>query len=1070
MAFDLEAWRAEVRRSVGDFARDPRGALGLAGVETVYGFLLGSTILPVVAAYAADPAGTIGAVIGVLGGLGANLLANLAQRAYDEAPIAVAAAEAQRPEQAPAYQAIAQQTEVFQLAEQALQQAGQAEVLAQLRDELRRLAPGGPFADATITQQQGGGVNIGVGNTISLVGDVAVGSQTRGQVDNQGRIEGVAVGINLGTIVYGRTPQEDERRRLVWYLDALANKLYRLPLRGIEQRLDQGEGMALPQVYVMLATTSLQTIFIGEYEEHRQYFVDGDMSKSFKPEYHPDTALPPQALLHIEVIRQSSPSYAVIGEQLARAQLVTESVHNHQTLVLLGDPGSGKSTFLRHMAWALGQRGLDQVGAPALLGWPDDAHALPLLLPLRTLANHIATYGAQPSSVVAALSTELIKSYNVREAEALVEQVLHSDGALLLLDGLDEVPIEAAPGRHTDRRTVLRVVREFAQLYPRARIALTCRTRAFDEALRAELGWPVETIAPFTLGQIRHFVPAWYGELVAHGQLNGDQASAVGQKLIEAITDPQRSRLRTMAENPLLLTLMALVLFNQGELPRDRPLLYERVLDLLLGQWDKVKAHGGESLAEAVGMPGWESRDFLPLLDRLCYEAHRDASSADGRGRIGRGALTIALIDFFKAARVPSPGEAALRCLDYFEQRSGLLAADGRDTYVFAHLTLQEHGAGRYLAVQSDDPAGLLLQHRADDRWREPIMLGAGLLRPGDLNALLADLIDREEANVRKPDARWYRDLILAAEIGADRDWDVLRTRPAIKVERLQRELRAGLVALLADQAQPLPVAERVRAGDPRVPVTLDEWRRELAKIERGDISGYFCRVEAGTYTIGSADDDPDAKADEKPQHQVTFDAPFWIARYPVTNDQWQLWVGDGGGKASYAANDTNLNIPNQPVVGVSWDMCNDFCAWLCQWLDVEVRLPSEHEWESAARGGDSRRYPWGPEWIADHAATAEDRETRGAQYTVPIGCYPAGAAPCGALDMAGNVWEWTASVWQAYPGAEKAFTEKDWQVLRGGGWNSTRDRVRCGARSWDYPSGGYDGYGFRLVVAPRSH
>jgi hypothetical protein len=72
-----------------------------------------------------------------------------------------------------------------------------------------------------------------------------------GQVSNDGRIDGVAVGVNLGTIIYGRTPEEEERRRLVWHLDRLANKLYRLPLRGLEERLDQGNGVVLPQVYVI---------------------------------------------------------------------------------------------------------------------------------------------------------------------------------------------------------------------------------------------------------------------------------------------------------------------------------------------------------------------------------------------------------------------------------------------------------------------------------------------------------------------------------------------------------------------------------------------------------------------------------------------------------------------------------------------------------------------------------------------------------------------------------------------------------------------------------------------------
>nr|WP_254151230.1 hypothetical protein [Candidatus Chloroploca mongolica] len=339
-----------------------------------------------------------------------------------------------------------------------------------------------------------------------------------------------------------------------------------------------------------------------------------------------------------------------------------------------------------------------------------------------------------------------------------------------------------------DRLTTLRAVRMLRQRYPRCPVILTCRTRAFTDDLRAELGWPVATLAPFTLGQIRHFVPAWYGELVAKGQLAAAQAPLVSDRLLAAIVDAARPRLRVMAETPLLLTMMALVLYNKGELPRDRPHLYERIMELLLGQWDAVR--NGESLGQAVGQPTWDSSYLRPVLDRLSYAAHATATSADGRGRLARGHLYTALIDFFTTTEVPGPGDAALRCLAYMEQRSGLLLPDGRETFVLAHLTLQEHCAGREIVLNAADPVALVLQHRADDRWREPIMLGMGLASPLVLDQVLNDLIEREEGEQPKAVVRWYRDLILAAEVGADRDWTYLRTRPQVRVARVQQALR----------------------------------------------------------------------------------------------------------------------------------------------------------------------------------------------------------------------------------------------------------------------------------------
>ncbi len=873
----------------------------------------------------------------------------------------------------------------------------------------------------------------------------------------------------LGSLIYQAPPDARQREQLGRYLQRLAAKWQLLQLRGLDEQLDKGRGMALSHVYEVMATSNRVEYARGPAGVIRQFFTD-DLLTTLRNEYNPDFVLPTDALYKASSHFTDGSEDEDFEVVLTQALLVSQAVFENQCVVLLGDPGSGKSTFMRHLAWALARHSLDQPEqAPTLFGWPTEERVLPLLLPLRKLSGKIATDGARPAVVSAALSAELASEYDVRDAATLIEQALNSQATLLLLDGLDEVPLVATT-QSASRAATVQAVRAFAQLYPEVRIVLTCRTRAFDESLQAELGWHVETLAPFTLGQVRHFAAAWYAELAHCGQLDQAQSTQLEQRLVETIV--ASPKLQDMAGTPLLLTMMALILYNKGELPRDRPELYKRLNELLLGQWDKVRE--GQSLAEAIGMPDWTSERIMPLLDRLSYEAHADVTSTDGRGRLDRGKLFLALRDFFKQAKAEHPGDAADRCLDYIEHRSGLLAPDGPDSYVFVHLTLQEHCAGRHLAL-SRNAAERIMEHRADDRWREPILLGLGAVQPSN-PWLIESVLRRLIGGTGKEAARWQRDLIFATEIGQDRDWKVLAEQ-GVDVPGLQAELRAGLVALLNDDSQPLPVAERVRAGfllgnlgDPRFPITLEDWRRELAKVRAGNTSGYFCRVEAGTYIIGSADGDPDARDEEKPQHTVTFDAPFWIARYPMTNVQWQEWVMQTNGKASYYASDTDLNHPNQPVVGIDWDMGNTFCAWLSQGTREEVHLPTEQEWEAAARGMHARRYSWGDEWQDDRAATAEDQDRRGWQWSVPVGCYPAGAAPCGALDMAGNVWEWTTTTWRSYPGAKEPFTDDELCVLRGGVYNRKRTNVRCGARYWSDPLD-YDGYnGFRIVVAARSH
>jgi formylglycine-generating enzyme required for sulfatase activity len=280
------------------------------------------------------------------------------------------------------------------------------------------------------------------------------------------------------------------------------------------------------------------------------------------------------------------------------------------------------------------------------------------------------------------------------------------------------------------------------------------------------------------------------------------------------------------------------------------------------------------------------------------------------------------------------------------------------------------------------------------------------------------------------------------------------------------------LLRTLRDMEQ--PTTERIRAGfalgkqgDPRFPVSLDEWREELKRAQRGQRDGYFCYVPRGDYIIGSSDYDREASDNERPAHYTSLERGFWIARYPIANAQWQEWVLAGGTPSHYADNE-EYNQPNQPVVGVSWEECRDFCRWLARSLRMPIRLPSEAEWEAAARGTRGRCYAWGDEWHADRAASAEDRKTRDTQAPVPVGCYPLGAAPCGALDMLGNVWEWTGSSWTDNHARRQSMilaNNATQFTVKGGSYRTRPPLVRCAARSGASRDARDPDLGFRVVV-----
>jgi formylglycine-generating enzyme required for sulfatase activity len=221
--------------------------------------------------------------------------------------------------------------------------------------------------------------------------------------------------------------------------------------------------------------------------------------------------------------------------------------------------------------------------------------------------------------------------------------------------------------------------------------------------------------------------------------------------------------------------------------------------------------------------------------------------------------------------------------------------------------------------------------------------------------------------------------------------------------------------------------------------------------------------VPAGEFLMGSTDDDPDASDYEKPQHTVYLDA-FWIDKTEVTNAQYRKCVEAGACEEPPYWNDDTYNAPSQPVVGVSWDGAQVYAAW------VGGRLPTEAEWEKAARGTDGRIYPWGNSAPDCNKANYEGC----ADHPLAVGSHPDGASPYGVLDMAGNVWEWVADWYDegyyvSAPFRNPAGPDSgDFRVLRGGTFFSDPGYVRCASRGRGLPYRWFWDFGFRVCVAAQ--
>jgi formylglycine-generating enzyme required for sulfatase activity len=227
--------------------------------------------------------------------------------------------------------------------------------------------------------------------------------------------------------------------------------------------------------------------------------------------------------------------------------------------------------------------------------------------------------------------------------------------------------------------------------------------------------------------------------------------------------------------------------------------------------------------------------------------------------------------------------------------------------------------------------------------------------------------------------------------------------------------------------------------------------------------------IPAGPFMMGS---DPRAAAppfaNEYPQQRLMLPA-FCISRTPITNHQYQQFVAATHYPAPghWPAGQLRPGTEEHPVTYVSWLDAQAFCRW------VGVRLPSEAEWEKAARGVDGRWWPWGdalPDGTRSHFNGQAQGVAPAAQSVLPVGQFPLGASIYGVLDLAGNVWEWTNSLYQRYPyhaeDGRETLVPVGVRVVRGGSYNHDLRQIRCAARD-PMAAGVRDVYiGFRVAAA----
>ncbi|MEJ1374696.1 MAG: SUMF1/EgtB/PvdO family nonheme iron enzyme [Candidatus Sedimenticola sp. (ex Thyasira tokunagai)] len=650
---------------------------------------------------------------------------------------------------------------------------------------------------------------------------------------------------------------------------------------------------------------------------------------------------------------------------------------------------------------------------------------------------------------------------------------------VILLDGLDEVKSLG------QRNKVVTRVQQFLCQYAKKgnRVVVSSRIIGYREVRPPEVeGLRECTLLDFEYDEIADFVSRWTTIVERHAfekeSVAKYQAKRETEELLAALE--LKPEIRRLAANPLLLTMLVIQKRQGITLPRHRVLLYERYITSMLDEWLQAR-----NLDHEVDTNLPDDRKLRKVLEPL---AHWMQSTSPGKGMVPEARLIEWLANWF--SRRDEPEEVARRFLKDVREHSGLLLDRGGRMYGFMHLTFMEYLAAVTIAKKRDVIIELYTKYAGHADWREPLLLTASCLglrdgRDEELTELLEQLLELDEGD---QGSRYELVAAALADMGeggvTEEGWFGLKdklVRDGLCNQRLPADKRVAIGNHLAEM------------GDPR---------RDVLVVD----ALQFCCVPPGRFFLGSESENAyDSEKTGASPHEMK--KAYWLARYPVTVAQYRQYLHEA--EVELGDEDCLNGAANTPVVRVSQKEAQAFCDWLNErwrqagWLPegYRVSLPSEPEWEMAAKGGYEipatdqqqtlpigefgaeraeqlvlventmplRDYPWGEE------ANPEKMNFKmniGAPSAV--GAYPEGASPYGCEEMSGNVWEWTRSSFANYPYPtipdevrEVEMSGDVPRVLRGGAFGGIQWVARCSYRG----SGGPDfrdvDFGFRVVLSP---
>ena len=844
---------------------------------------------------------------------------------------------------------------------------------------------------------------------------------------------------NITTPPFDKKNEEDARR----YHERLKEELGKNSIFGMPGIDGDKEAVNLPDTFVPLD--------ISVNERYKQQGIEGSESKT--SDVNPEDAL----------------LYAVERSRL---------------LLIIGEPGSGKTTIIKHFALSSTIR---------LKGF---AFPVPILyMPL----SKMAIPGEERQSLHAKLSQCFEPHLKIEKS--FFEDRLKTHSSLVLLDGLDEISDEK------QRVTICTWVSEAAKTWKKAFFVITTRDKGYGEKeqnalkIEKEIAW----VKRFSEKQQRLFLQKWFRAAFLrdlHRDEKGFGQQRITEKEKEAeksaaaldtyLSLPENSGLRNdLAGIPLLLQLMAILWKQSKAIPGNREKLYDVALDYLLFYREDDKKI-------TPFLPATESKKLLEPLSLWMQDRNEDA--ADIEQFHDRMQQDVDLLDYKYRSKY-----SAEKICDNLVRRAGVLGKSG-STYVFSHKTFREYLAGlRLVKCVTSEPEriGKLVEQVGIDWWDEPLLFFVAQVDAFWFNKFMKAFFDApRSASLDQRTLGFLQKLIRKAPQTVEAFCEKLRDR----VTTRDRQYYILECLKTVGSRQAVEAAQEFKRLHPEVDQELLRKADEVVLTDEQERPAILVRPRELVESYGDVHFSPIEQNAQyilikNGHHSVDGKeqvGDLYVAKYPLTNKLYRKFItwlqSVDNGQADEILKDSLFELAktipgfqtclgeepelskqfrskydddrrfkedDQPVVGVSWYAARTYCLWLSlmesNGQDTRrYRLPIEWEWEYAAAGKEKREYPWPKDKGEPNSKLLNYKSNVG--QTTPVGSYPEGATPEGLYDMAGNVWEWTDS-WYDY--------SRSYRVIRGGSWYNPAENCRSATRYYYQPVRRPNFVGFRLVFVP---